>query len=220
MNRTRPFAALAVLAVLVSTGSMPAAPQASETLRSPDEFAGIADVAMRSAALFSEVAKVLQSPRCVNCHPPTRIPTQGDDLHEHVPLIEGGAGNHGVPGLPCSTCHTGQNVTTLGQRIATVPGAPHWSLAPLSMAWRGLSAAEICTQLKDPSRNGGRSLAQIHTHGLTDPLVAWGWQPGDGRAPAPGTQEVFATLVAAWIETGAHCPTADTADGVAHNGEE
>jgi hypothetical protein len=217
MNRCRSFASFIALA-LAAPMQVPA--QVPDTLRPPEDFTDITEIDTRSAALFTEAAKVLQSPRCVNCHPPTRIPTQGDDLHAHVPLMEGGAGNHGVAGMPCATCHTEQNVTTLGQRIASIPGAPHWSLAPLSMAWRGLSTAEICAQLKDPSRNGGRSLEQIHTHGLTDPLVAWGWQPGAGRTPAPGTQERFAELIAAWIATGAHCPSGNAAGGVAHNREE
>ena len=195
---------------LACSAIVPATTSASDTLQGPADFAAIGNVQERSAALFLEAAKVFQSPRCVNCHPPTRIPTQGDDLHAHVPFMEGGDENHGVPGLPCATCHTEQNVATQGERIATVPGAPHWSLAPLSMAWRGLSTAAICAQLKDPSRNGGRSLAQIHTHTLTDPLVGWGWQPGDGRTPAPGTQARFAELVAAWIETGAHCPAGES----------
>ena len=202
-----------MLLALACAGIIPAVTRASDTLRAPADFATIGDVEERSAALFTEAAKVFQSPRCVNCHPPTRIPTQGDDLHAHVPYTEGGDHDHGVAGLPCATCHTEQNVSTQGQRIASVPGAPHWGLAPLSMAWRGLSTAEICAQLKDPSRNGGRSLPQIHTHSLTDPLVGWGWQPGAGRTPAPGTQAAFAALVAAWVETGAHCPAEEDTIG-------
>jgi len=37
-------------------------------------------------------------------------------------------------------------------------------------------------------------------------LVAWGWEPGPGREPAPGDPQRFADLVKAWIATGAHCP--------------
>jgi hypothetical protein len=40
----------------------------------------------------------------------------------------------------------------------------------------------------------------------TDSLVAWGWAPGDGRAPAPGTQAQFGALIKAWIDDGAACP--------------
>jgi hypothetical protein len=39
-----------------------------------------------------------------------------------------------------------------------------------------------------------------------DGLVGWGWQPGPGRTPAPGSQKELGELVKAWIDTGAHCP--------------
>jgi hypothetical protein len=181
--------------------------QAPVDLEPPSAFASIDDLETRSAALFSEAGKVLQSPRCLNCHPVERLPTQGEDLHAHVPFMPAGAEDHGVHGLPCATCHAEQNVATLGERIKSIPGTSHWGLAPASMAWRGLSLGEICAQLRDPARNGGRSLEQIHSHVTTDPLVTWGWQPGEGRAPAPGTQAQFGALIAAWVETGAHCPS-------------
>lgn len=41
-----------------------------------------------------------------------------------------------------------------------------------------------------------------------DHLVGWGWNPGEGRAPAPGTQAQFGELIQAWIDTGAKCPKA------------
>lgn len=70
------------------------------------------------------------------------------------------------------------------------------------MAWQGLSTGEICVQIKDPARNGNRTLAQIEKHLAEDHLVEWAWHPGEGRVPAPGTQRVFGELIAA----GAHCP--------------
>lgn len=188
----------------------PAWAQTPTDLQAVSAFASIDNPETRSAALFAEAAKVFESPRCLNCHPVERLPTQGEDLHAHVPFMPAGAGDHGVPGFPCATCHTEENVATLGARIASVPGAPHWGLAPASMAWQGLSVGEICAQLKDPERNGGRSLEQIHTHVTTDPLVAWGWQPGQGRVPAPGTIAQFGALILAWVETGAHCPSEET----------
>jgi hypothetical protein len=74
------------------------------------------------------------------------------------------------------------------------------------MAWQGKSLEEICLQLKDSARNGGRSLLKIHEHMATDSLVGWAWHPGAGRSPAPGTQVQFGALIEAWISTGAHCP--------------
>jgi hypothetical protein len=74
------------------------------------------------------------------------------------------------------------------------------------MAWQGKSIAEICTQIKDPARNGDRTLAKIHEHIADDTLVGWAWHPGPGRKPAPGTQRRAGELIAAWIDTGAACP--------------
>ena len=105
--------------------------------------------------------------------------------------------------MRCETCHHGANFDP-----GRVPGAPHWHLAPLSMAWEGLSAGEICEQLKDPARNGNRTLADIVKHMEQDPLVAWGWEPGIDREPAPGSQAAFAALIAAWVDAGAACPDA------------
>jgi hypothetical protein len=74
------------------------------------------------------------------------------------------------------------------------------------MAWQGRSLGAICGQIKDPERNGGKTLAELHEHMAEDDLVGWGWAPGAGRTPVPGTQEGFGRLIAAWIETGAVCP--------------
>ncbi len=54
-------------------------------LKSVADFTSIQDPATRSLALFAEVGKVIESPRCMNCHPVQRAPTQGDDRHPHNP---------------------------------------------------------------------------------------------------------------------------------------
>jgi hypothetical protein len=175
-------------------------------LKPATAFATISDERARSVALFSEAGKVIQSPRCMNCHPVGRRPTQGDDLHAHVPLMQAGTDGKGVPALPCKSCHGQSNYATFAASIPSIPGNPHWGLAPASMAWQGKSLGEICAQIKDPKRNRGRSLAQIQRHMGTDDLVGWAWRPGEGRNPAPGTQSEFGELIGNWIATGAHCP--------------
>ena len=192
--------------VCVAASTLSAASAQEIALRPSSDFASIADENARSVALFKEAAKVIQHPRCMNCHPATRQPTQGNDLHVHVPLMHAGPHDRGVPALPCSSCHGNANVSTLASSIASIPGNPRWRLAPAPMAWQGKSLPEICSQLKDLSRNGGRSLSQIHAHMATDTLVGWAWHPGEGRAPAPGTQAEFGSLIQAWISSGAHCP--------------
>jgi hypothetical protein len=90
--------------------------------------------------------------------------------------------------------------------LKSIPGNPAWHLAPIEMAWVGKSLGEICQQLKDPARNGGRDLSKIVEHMSHDSLVGWGWNPGEGREPAPGTQAEFGELIKAWVDTGAACP--------------
>jgi hypothetical protein len=186
-------------AALLGLATSPA--RAAEVLRPASDFAGIADPAQRSLALFAEAGKVLQHPRCVNCHPAGDRPLQGDEQRLHVPAVERGEGGLGVPGLRCTTCHGPANYDAVG-----VPGHPAWHLAPIEMAWEGRTLGQICQQIKDPARNGGKDMAELVEHMGHDSLVGWGWTPGPGRAPAPGSQAAFGALIEAWAATGAVCP--------------
>ena len=170
-------------------------------LRSPSDFAAIADKDERSRALFLEATRVMFHPRCVNCHPNDDVPKQGDLGVAHDPPVVRSPDDHGAPGMECTSCHQDKNL-----ELARVPGAPKWGLAPKTMAWVGRTPASLCAQLKDPATNGGKTLAQIVDHTAHDPLVAWGWAPGHDRVPAPGTQAQFGALMQAWMETGAVCP--------------
>nr|WP_090524553.1 Isoquinoline 1-oxidoreductase subunit [Paracoccus isoporae] len=178
---------------------------AQEGLSGPDAFSDIADEQTRSAALFEEMGKVLTHPRCLNCHPVTGGPTQGDDMQPHSPPVFRGEADFGAVGMNCSTCHSAENVEFVTE-AGSIPGHEIWMLAPVSMGWQGLSLGEICAQIKDPARNGGKTLEEIHEHHAEDGLVGWGWHPGEGREPAPGSQEMFGQLTRAWIDTGAACP--------------
>ncbi len=179
--------------------SSPRVPAANGPLRSVEELGSLTG-AEKSRAAFAEASKVLLHPRCLNCHPPDDHPRQRDDHQLHDPPVFRGPDDRGLPGLRCDGCHQATNL-----ELARVPGAPMWHLAPVEMAWLGKSAFELCQQLKDPKRNGGKSLAEIVEHTAHDPLVAWGWNPGHGREPAPGTQERFGKLMAAWADNGAVC---------------
>jgi hypothetical protein len=173
----------------------------SNGLAAPESFDAIGDPAARSAAVFTELGKVLMHPRCVNCHPAGDSPCQSDRSRLHQPPVERGADGHGLPAMRCSSCHQNANFDP-----ARVPGHPEWHLAPREMAWEGKSAAEICAQIKDPARNGGRKLEDLVHHIGADTLVGWAWAPGFGLAPAPGTQREAGALVEAWIKDGAVCP--------------
>jgi hypothetical protein len=187
-----------------------ATPEAQEhqQLRPPSAFSDVSDRAARSRALFAEAAKVITSPRCMNCHPAGDHPTQGNDEHVHQPAAFRGEAGVGVPGLPCASCHNEKNfpLAVGAASYQSIPGHPRWGLAPIEMAWQGKTPADICRQIKDPARNGGRDLATLQEHLAKDDLVGWAWHPGPGRRPAPGSQQEFGAIVAAWIDSGAECP--------------
>lgn len=175
----------------------------SNGLATAESFARIEDPAQRSVALFIELGKVLTNPRCLNCHPAGDRPRQqqGALRRLHQPPVERGADGRGLPGMRCNICHQQANFDP-----GRMPGHPEWHLAPPEMGWEGKSLAEICRQIKDPERNGGRSLEKLVEHIGSDTLVGWAWHPGFGREPAPGTQRQAGALVAAWVKTGAVCP--------------
>jgi hypothetical protein len=180
--------------------------QKVEGLKPVSAFAGIADPAARSTAIFTEMGKVIQHPRCVNCHPRTDRPLQGDAQQPHNPPVSRGPQDRGMAGLECATCHGPRNVA-FANGTGSVPGHPEWHVAPIEMAWEGKTLGQICAQIKDRKRNGGKSLEQIIEHNAHDSLVGWGWNPGPGRAPVPGTQAQFGELTRAWVASGAKCPT-------------
>ena len=173
----------------------------SRTLASPERFAAIADSEQRSAAIFTELGKVLTDPRCMNCHPAGDRPHQGDARRLHQPPVTRGADGHGSETMRCAICHQAANFDP-----GRVPGHPAWHLAPREMAWEGKTLGEICAQIKDPARNGNRSLDSLVEHIGGDHLVGWAWAPGSGRKPAPGTQKEAGALVDAWVKSGAVCP--------------
>jgi len=193
------------VAIVISSVTVLAARAVSDSpsdhLASVESFSSIADPEARSAAIFTELGKVLTHPRCVNCHPAGDRPFQGDASRPHQPPVWRGADGYGLPAMRCPICHGKANFDPAG-----VPGNPIWHLAPLEMAWEGKTLAQICAQIKDPARNGNRSLEALIGHIGEEPLVSWAWAPGYGRQPAPGTQKQAEKLVAAWVKTGAACP--------------
>ena len=189
------FCSLLALSALLCASAM------AVDLKAASSFDGIADKSERSRALFIEAGKVIQHPRCQNCHPKGDRPAQGVNGALHVPLVVRGVDGHGAPGMRCATCHQAANFAPSG-----VPGNPSWHLAKSTMGWQTQSLAQICAQIKDRKLNGDRSLTQIHDHVAQDSLVGWAWAPGAQREPAPGSQAAFGQLIEAWIATGAECP--------------
>jgi len=67
---------------------------------------------------------------------------------------------------------------------------------------RAISAANGKTR----TQNGGRSLEAAIEHLDADPLVFWGWTPGDGRSSPPLSHAEFVQKMREWIAKGAACP--------------
>ena len=170
-------------------------------LKTPQSFNRIRNKTVRSQKIFAEAGKVLMHSRCMNCHPSGDQPGQGEKGAVHQPVVTRGADGFGAVGMRCQTCHGAENFDP-----GRVPGVQKWHLAPSSMAWQGKSLGDICRQIKDPARNGGKTIPQIVEHMSHDPLVGWAWNPGADRDPAPGDWQSFAALVKAWADTGAACP--------------
>ena len=155
---------------------------------------------------FREVASVLTSPRCINCHVAAGSPPlQGDDSHPHnIKVTRGADGKGGNVVARCSNCHQETNVVT----PHGPPGAPGWSMPPVAtpMAWQGLSTAQLCRALKDPQINGKRSLPELIEHLTSEKLVNWAWNPGPGRTLPPLSHDQFVDAAKRWVAAGAPCP--------------
>lgn len=165
-------------------------------------------------AAFDRIYAVTSHPRCANCHvgasniPMWSGPSYGKP-RPHGMNIDAGPSRIGAETLLCSTCHRAS------QNLESQPHAPPhfgltWRLAPVEFEWYGRSAAQICAQLKDPKRNGGRDWNGLITHLVEDAghrgPVLWGWNPGGGREPAPYSLQAHVDDIAIWGKAGQPCP--------------
>jgi|CXWK01.1.fsa_nt_gi hypothetical protein len=188
------FAAVAAIAGIGLSG------EPAWTL-SPHAVISTAAAAETAGAEFAPIAVVLRHPRCMNCHPRDDRPRQGDDEHLHLQNIVRGPDNMGFVNARCNACHRDENNAHTG-----VPGAPNWTLAPLSMGWTGLNDADLCSALKDETKNGGKTIAELVRHMSHDKLVLWGWTPGGTRTPVSTPHADFVKQLKAWEAAGAPCP--------------
>jgi len=171
-----------------------------------------------SRAAFAVAYKVFMHPRCVNCHPVGDAPLRGEDSRQHAGLrLHRGADGRGVLTLKCTNCHQAHNQ----QGVNMPPGAPNvlgdgsldfttprWRLpsAETPMTFQGRTATQLCHQLQDPKQNGGLTAEQLIHHVSSDPLVLWGWNPGEGRTTPPMTHDEFVSSIRVWLEKGGACP--------------
>ncbi len=186
-----------VVALLLASATLAAAGAAENKAPVEPDDAG-------ARAFFLKAAPVFLSPRCLNCHPAGERPLQTDRSRPHAMNVKRGPDGRGVTAMKCANCHQAQNTPGRG----TPPGAPNWHLPPpaMKMVFEGRTPAQLCAQLKDPAENGGKTIAQIVAHVADDPLVRWGWVPGEGRTLPPLGHRAFETAMRAWADKGAACP--------------
>lgn len=194
-------------AVLICTGAMLMSRPIGAAENAPATTSASAPPA-EDGALFTDFVSVLRHPRCMNCHSNGDFPRQGDDGHQHIMNVRRGPDGHGVTAEKCATCHQDHNL--VGAHMP--PGAPNWGLPPsaMPMIWQGLSDGQICRAIKDPKQNKNRNLDRLVEHLTEDKLVAWGWDPGEGRTAIPMSHDEFSAKVKKWRAAGAPCP-AETA---------
>lgn len=171
-----------------------AAGQAVHSQAAPD------DAAARKA--FLEASAVLFHPRCLNCHPAGDAPTIREDMQPHMFNVKRGPDGKGAGAMNCALCHGATN------KPGGAPGVANWHMPPenMPMVFQGRTPGELCRQLKDPKHNGGRTGAQVNNHLDTDPLVLWGWNPGEGRSVPKMSHREFSAKMHEWIAKGGACP--------------
>ncbi len=167
-------------------------------------------------AAFIEAYKVFMYPRCMNCHPAGDSPLQGDDSRTHFYRVRRGTDGNGVYSMKCTNCHQATNQPGLNMP----PGAsnlskddsanltPRWRLPPTKtpMVFQGRTPSQLCSQLKDQTENGGMTAEALIRHISSDPLVLWGWDPGEGRSKPPLSHDKFVENIKAWLGKGGACP--------------
>ncbi|MEJ6403255.1 hypothetical protein [Yoonia sp. 2307UL14-13] len=158
---------------------------------------------------WGRIYEVASHPRCANCHvgpsnrPMWSGPTYGK-TRPHGMNVNAGESRIGAETLLCSTCHAyRKGVNDMPHAAPQV--AMNWQLAPVEAAWFGKSSTEICNQLRDPERNGGRTMIEIAEHLDHDLILHWAWTPGGGREPAPYSLQEHVDDILVWGVAGFPC---------------
>lgn len=201
------------IAVLVCTFVATAALAAETVVIDPPTEGSV--TAEQALEAWSRIYEVTSHPRCSNCHvgadhrPMWSGPSFGDP-RKHGMNIRAGDSRIGAETILCATCHTTksedwENANTTPHAAPRV--ATEWQLPPVEFEWFGKSAVEICTQLRDPERNGDRTFMEIATHLDHDIILHWAWNPGGGREAAPYSLQEHVNDILIWGVGGMPCPS-------------
>ncbi len=191
--------------ILLSALLFTTAANAEEVAINPPVEASVSD----GLTAWDRVYEVTSHPRCSNCHvgpsnqPMWSGPSYGRD-RKHGMNINAGDSRIGAEAVLCSTCHAyregGNDLPHMAPQVAM-----NWQLAPVEAEWFGKSSQEICNQLRDPERNGGRTMLEIAEHLNHDLILHWAWSPGGGREPAPYSLQEHVNDILVWGVAGFPC---------------
>ncbi len=196
------------VAALILCAPVLAAEEGENVVLSPPAEGSV--TAEEGLQAWGRIFEVTSHPRCSNCHvgadnrPMWSGPSYGR-TRPHGMNINAGESRIGAETLACATCHAQR------EGLNDVPhAAPQvsmaWMLPPVEAAWFGKTSPEICAQLRDPERNGGRDALEIARHLDHDLILHWAWTPGGGREPAPYSLQEHVNDVLAWGAAGFPCP--------------
>ena len=165
----------------------------------------------QALAAWDRIYEVASHPRCSNCHvgadnrPMWSGPSYGR-TRPHGMNINAGESRIGAESILCATCHAYRENAAPNDAPHMAPQvAAGWQLAPVEAEWFGKSSVEICTQLRDPARNGARTyldLASLLDH---DVSLHWAWTPGGGREAVPYTLQTHVDDILIWGVGGQPC---------------
>jgi len=205
MNRSLLALSTSLVAMTISTLANDAEVDARVSEQSPPSLES-------GLAAWARIYEVASHPRCSNCHvgadnlPMWSGPSYGE-TRPHGMNIDAGQSRIGAEYVLCSTCHVNAAATQRGNaqphaapRVATL-----WRLAPVEAEWFGKSSQEVCNQLRDPERNGGRSYQELANHLGHDVILHWAWQPGGTREPAPYSLREHMDDILEWGAAGLPC---------------
>ena len=160
-------------------------------------------------AAWDRVYEVTSHPRCANCHvgpspqPMWSGPSYGK-TRPHGMNVLAGESRMGAETILCSTCHAyregGNDAPHMAPQVAM-----NWQLAPIEADWFGKRSTPVCNQLRDPERNGGRTLIELAEHLDHDLILHWAWSPGGGREPAPYSLQEHVDDLLEWGVAGFPC---------------
>ena len=145
----------------------------------------------RSVALFEEAGKVMQHPRCVNCHPRGDRPTA--ERRDAAARAAGGA-RRGRPRRAGAALHAPAIATRISIRRAC-PAIRNGTSRRRRWPGRASRSARSASRSRIRRATAARTSPRIVKHSTERQLVGWGWNPGAGRTPAPGTQAEFGALM-------------------------